>query len=193
MADLKPVRSKTKATKAQMLERMETVEKMLRRCLAHGTVVRTCAPKWDVSPRTVRSYIARVHRQWDKDADEFAEKRFIQRQSQIEGVLEMCMRQEPPNLRVAMIALDRLCRLEGNYPVEQVAVDLHATVGVGIGLATLGFNSAEEVRGRISELRERLMNGGPISAGYLPAKPNGKGNGKANGGGNGRADGDPSS
>lgn len=187
MTRSRPVRTKRRASKAEVRARLETVEQLLRRCVLHGTIQHKCAVKWDVAPRTVRTYIKQVYKKWDEEAEIFDERRVNQRRAQIEGILERALTMVEPDLRVAMLALDRLCRIEGNYMPDQQDVRLQPGGGIVAGLSALGLRSPEEVRGRIAELEERLINGGPIGPRVIAATCHedddvSRGNGSSDGG-----------
>lgn len=154
-------------------ERLDIVDQMLRQGYTRSSIQILLSKKWGMTRRQVRKYIAQVISAWEADAILNTENRITERRSQLEGVLEMALRQDPPNLKVAIAALDRLCKVDGCYPAQEVSLAVQQ-VGLGVGLGTLGFKSREEIRGRIDELKHRLLNGGS-STPLLGS--NGKGNG----------------
>jgi hypothetical protein len=170
--------------------RLDIVEQMLRQGYTSSSIQLLLSKKWDITRRQVRNYLNRVYKEWEAEHTVTTQSRVQQRRAQLEGVLELALRQDPPHLRAAIQALDRLCRIDGCYPKDQVQIVQPSRIALGMGLGAMGFTSAEDVRARLTELKTRLLKGGPISAGYLEASSyedededeekaptNGKGNG----------------
>lgn len=117
-------------------ERIRYVDQLLRGCLSHGTIANILAKEWDVSQRQVRRYIAATLRQYAKDGEAMKGHRTDFRRAQLEGVLERCLTAIDPDhidpetgkfvikadLRTAVIALHRLCLIDGVYTPQQVNV-----------------------------------------------------------------------
>lgn len=107
--------------------------------MTHGRIAETLAVKYDMSRRQADRYIAAAMRQWDRDAESAGIKgsRTELRRAQLEGVLERCLLTvdpdhiDPktgewmlkPDLRTAVLALDRLCRIEGVFSPTQLTVN----------------------------------------------------------------------
>jgi len=117
-------------------ERIRYVDQLLRACLSHGSIANILAKEWDISPRQVRRYISATLRQYAKDGEAMKGHRTDFRRAQLEGVLERCLTTvdpdhiDPktgdymvkPDLRTAVIALHRLCLIDGVYTPQQVNV-----------------------------------------------------------------------
>lgn len=101
-------------------ERLRVIDQMLHQCYTHSAIVAVCSQQWGIGTRQVRNYIKRVYQQWDEDARKTLVDRVHLRRKQLEGVLEVAMQQEPPDLRAAVQALDRLCRIDNAFAPEQV-------------------------------------------------------------------------
>lgn len=131
-----PERPKPKLPKLDM-ERIRFVDQLLRSCMTHGRICGILAKDWDISERQARKYIAATMRQWDRDSEVVKGNRVELRRAQLEGVLERCLlaidpdHRDPvtgdylckPDLRTAVLALDRLCRIEGIYSPTTVNVN----------------------------------------------------------------------
>lgn len=163
-------------------KRMDIVDKMIRGGYASTTIQIVLSKEWGITRRQIRNYIKKVYEIWEWEQGKATPARRRQRRHQLEYILETAMRARPPDTKTALQTLAILCRIDGIMPTEQLQVH---QVGVGIGLSALGFQSQNDVRGRIDELKARLADGGPIT-GYLDvsSKPV-KGNGKAKGNGKG--------
>lgn len=161
------------------------VEKALALQMSHREIVAKAAVKFGCAERTAYRWIAKVYERMEKQAVREKPMRRQQMVLSLRTIMQRAM--ETNDLRAAIAALDRICRLYGLYDDQ---LSIRGTVGIGLGLAAMGFKSPAEVRGRIDELKARLANGGPISAGYLPATSGGApSNGGAPSGGNGRSHG----
>lgn len=130
-------RSGKRSAKALAKERLEVVDQMLHKCYTHSAVCGILAKQWDITPRQVRNYIRKVYEMWAEDAKKTLVDRVSLRRTQLEQVLEDAMlrrvkvkdkkaqggfRMEPdPDLRVAVAALDRLCKVDGAYAPIEVA------------------------------------------------------------------------
>lgn len=108
-------------------ERLRTVDKLLRSCLSHGAIEQLLCKDWDVNPRQVRKYIRDVYRLWDEDAKRTNSTRIELRRAQLEGVLECSMLltdpltgKAKPDVRTAVMALHRLCLVDGVYGPSKV-------------------------------------------------------------------------
>lgn len=154
-------------TKAEFQSRVDFAERLLRQGLTSTTIETALRKKFNVRGRAARKYMTRVYERWDKDAKEVKpEMRLQKRVAQLEGVLELAMRRNPPDIKGATRAIALLCRVEGLFADK---VEVATTVGVGVGLGSFGFQSQADVRERVEELKARLANGGPIT-GYIDAK-----------------------
>lgn len=121
--------------------RIRFVDQLLRSCMTHGRICTILATEWDITERQARKYIAATLRQWDRDSEVMAGGRTELRRAQLEGVLERCLltvdpdhilKIDPktgetvyfpkPDLRTAVLALDRLCRIEGIFTPTAVNV-----------------------------------------------------------------------
>jgi hypothetical protein len=165
-----------------MAKRLLRVDAMMREGQSSRKIQQELGNEWGITRRTVRGYIAKIWKEWEKDSQP-TPQRAAQRRSQLETVYQRALRSD--DYKAAVQALDRLCRLDMLYPVEQVQIGVEGKIGVGVGLAALGFKSPDDARNRIVELRERLSNGGPIAAAHLatgePEPDEKPGNGSGNG------------
>ncbi len=107
--------------------------------MTHGRIAETLAVKYDMSRRQADRYIAAAMRQWERDAESsgIMGSRTELRRAQLEGVLERCLltvdpdhidpktgeHMLKPDLRTAVLALDRLCRIEGVFSPTQLTVN----------------------------------------------------------------------
>jgi hypothetical protein len=146
-------------------ERLDVVDQMLRQCWTHSAIQVVLAKKWDISKRQVRNYIKKTYARWDEDAKKTLVDRVHLRRAQLEGILEMAMQQAPPDLRIAVSALDRLCRVDGAYAAEKAEVTVTGNIESEIRHMT-----SDDQRKAIAELWDKYQ---------LPdiRKANGKGNG----------------
>ncbi len=127
---------KPRSTKIELRRRRRTVEQMLHRCITHTSIEATLSEKWRCTTRTIRDYIRKVYEDWQADADRLAPARHFQRREQMEGVLEKAMVMDPPDLRTAMICLDRLCRLDACYPEARAKIMVTHNGEVGLKAMT---------------------------------------------------------
>lgn len=111
-----------RVSKRMPKERLDIVDQMLRKCLSHSAICAVLGRQWDITPRQVQNYMRKVYERWDADAKATLVDRVHLRRGQLEGVLEAAMAQQPPDLRAAVAALDRLCRVDGAYEPVRVAV-----------------------------------------------------------------------
>jgi hypothetical protein len=121
-------------------ERIRMVDRLLRACLAHGTIERLLSKDWEVSPRQVRKYIRAAYRLWADDAKRCRVEARTLRRAQLEGVLETSMHtvdphtlRPKPDLKSAVMALHRLNLIDGVYEPTKVEIS--------------GKQSVEEMRG----------------------------------------------
>lgn len=173
---------------------MDEVTGMLATMVPHGMIIKNLAAKWGVKRPTVRRYIERVYDEWFDQAqyDNFQTNRRDQLRHAYQ-TLYMKALSEGQYATCSGI-LRELGHLDGTYAPKEI--QLGGAVGVGLGLATLGFKTPEEVAERIEELKEMIESGGPTAIGQLgpvievdtSSDPGGNGSGNGQGG-NGRASG----
>lgn len=152
-------------------ERLAVVEQMLHNCYTHSSIVQVCSRNWGVGIRQVYNYIGKVYRQWERESEKTLVDRVHLRRKQLEQVLEMAMNSDPPDLRVAIAALDRLCRVDGAFAPERVE-------GTMRHITTVISMTSGEQRKELNELFTRY-------ADFATTKEieDRKTNGKANGSG----------
>ncbi len=117
-------------------ERISHVEQMLRGCLSHPAITAICAREWQISQRAVSNYINAVYEKWERENKRTLIDRVYLRRGQLEGVLELAMnpgkgddgRPKERDLKVAIAALDRLCRVDGAYAAERQSVEVSGQV-----------------------------------------------------------------
>ena len=146
-----------KSTAEDVQRRIVKVEEMLvTRCLRRQTIERELAKKWGCARRTVRSYIQRALK--GLQLPEKAEDRRELRLAQLEAILESAI--EKNDLRHALVAVDRLCKLEGLYTVQiEGAVKVDARVHAL--LAGLNLTPQERSK-RIAQLKAKAESAEPI-------------------------------
>lgn len=132
------------------LERLVTVEKMLFAPdnMPHRKVELTLAKRWKVTRRTVREYIRRVYEDLKEASEENRETRRACYESRFEDVYRAAMKAGEQS--AAVQALDRLAKLGGLYPSEQLTVSAHVTA-----TAAVLPSDADKDRARLEELRQR--------------------------------------
>jgi len=156
-------------------ERLDVVDQMLRNCYTHQAIITVLRREWQVRDRQVRNYIAKVYARWDEEAKSNLVDRTHLRRAQFEGILEKAMQEG--DLRIAVAALDRLCRIDNAYAPSEANV--HVT-GMDARIARM---TSDEQRKEIEELWTKY-NQMPASKGPRASRANGA-NGKngANGSG----------
>lgn len=148
---------------ANMPERLERVDQMLRACWSHSAIADVCSREWGVSRRQVRKYVSKVYKRWEEDAQKTFVDRVALRRSQLEGVLEKAMTSRPPDLRVAVAALDRLCRIDGAYSPAEVRATVQATVEGSVSLQKMTSNDKRTELDRLIEEYGRMRQ--PVQGG----------------------------
>lgn len=121
--------------------RVDLVEQLMRSCMTSGTIARLLAKQWDLSERQARRYISAVLLIWRRDSLTFDAQSGMRRElrrAQLEGVLERCLtaidpefRRHPdtgelllkPDFKTAVVALDRLCKIDGIFEPTRVEVN----------------------------------------------------------------------
>lgn len=137
-------RSGRRNGKKMAQERINVVDQMLRSCYTHQAIISVITREWQIQQRQARNYIRKVYDRWEKEAKETFVDRVHLRRSQLEGVLEKAM--QGGDLRIAVAALDRLCRIDGAY----APTEINATV---TGLETrIARMTSDEQRKEIEEL-----------------------------------------
>ena len=121
-------RTGVRSAKALARERLDLVDNMLHKCYTHSAICALLAKEWNIQPRQVRNYIRKVYKLWAEDAEKTLVDRVSLRRTQLEQVLEDAMHRRiqvngktvaDPDLKTAVQALDRLCKVDGAYaPVE---------------------------------------------------------------------------
>jgi hypothetical protein len=159
-------------------ELLRFVEKGLTIQLAHHEIVKQCQARFGISQRHSYRSIEKVYAIMEKNAEREKPMRKHQMRQTLRMIAQAAL--ERKDFRAAIAALDRVARIDGLYEDMKFSLHHQGSVGVGIGLAALGFKSPQEVRGRIEELKERLASGESLAAAYLPegSKGNGRGNGR---------------
>ena len=116
-------------------ERIAFVERQLVGCVPHQQIERQLARKWSVTTRTIRNYIAKVYKDWNKRRAEDPRDRREQIALALGKVYRKALQAD--DYRACVAALDRLGRLHGVF-VEQVEhrvsgavanLHLHAAAG----------------------------------------------------------------
>ncbi len=131
-----PRKKYSRNTRGLAPERLMVIDQMLRQCLTHGAIAALCAKNWGLSERQIHNYIRAVYVKWEEDAKKTLVDRTWLRRSQLEGVLETAMQMKPPDLRVAVAALDRLCKVDGVYAPLEVHAGVSATVETRVSKMT---------------------------------------------------------
>jgi hypothetical protein len=152
-------------------ERLDIVDQMLRQCWTHSAIQSVLAKKWDIGKRQVRNYIKKAYERWDEDARVTLVDRTALRRAQLEGVLELAMQAVPPDLKTAVSALDRLCRVDAAYAPEKAEVSHSGSVDQKVRHMT-----SDEQRKELQDLLSRYEQGRAMVTELSGA--NGKGNGR---------------
>jgi len=121
------------------MERLDMMDAMLRSCMTHAAIDAILRREWGVSNRQLRNYRKAVYDRWQSDSRHHAVSKVAVRRAQLEGVLERAMnpgkdesgKERQPDLRTAVLALDRLCKVDGAYAPERV--EHTGLVGVDVG------------------------------------------------------------
>lgn len=102
-----------------MLVRLDRVETLLRQCKTTNSIQTLLAAEWGVTQRCIRLYIAKVYDKWQEEAKSETVSRRELRRAQLEGVLELAVTGFEPDLKAAVAAIDRLCKIDGVFaPIE---------------------------------------------------------------------------
>lgn len=131
MAD--PKTKRPKATAGEKIQRMREVEKLLSRGITNQTICDIYMTKWNITKQGVMKYVEEIVRKWrDEDAKLSDGSRVSIRRQQLEGMLELAMRQDPPDFRTGVVILDRLCKVDNVFAAQVVKV----TGGISVNSMT---------------------------------------------------------
>lgn len=128
-----PKAKRPRATKADKFRRARDVEKLMMRGITNQTIVDIYTTKWGISAQGVMKYITQTIDKWRAADDAMPqENRISVRRQQLEGMLELAMKQDPPDFRTGVVILDRLCKVDNVFAAQVVKV----TGGVAITAMT---------------------------------------------------------
>lgn len=145
--------------KADMQLRLERVEELLRACKTTASIQRLLSEEWQVTHRCVRMYITKVYEQWQAEAGESVAMRRDQRRAQLEGILELAVSGYEPDLKAAVAAVDRLCKIDGVFaPMEHL---VHTPDGARRDLKSM---TSAEKRNALAELFAKYAEAQPTKA-----------------------------
>ncbi len=133
-----------RATNAEKIRRLRDVEKLMMRGITNQTIIELFTAKWGIKHQMVQKYITEVLDKWKAaDASVDGEARISLRRQQLEGMLELAMKQDPPDFRTGVVVLDRLCKIDNVFAAQVVRVT---------GVAITAMTNAEKNR----ELQELM-------------------------------------
>jgi len=142
-------------------ERIDQVIGMLQNMIPYHMIKKQLAEKWGCGREMVGKYIHHVHEVWAEEAALIAGQRRHQIRVAYETLyMKFLSSGDDHDLKMAMAALRELSFLDGVNAQVPGAIQNQVQVAVGLNLASLGFQSPEQVRARVEELRARIKEEG---------------------------------
>lgn len=146
----------------QTIERVDEVLNMLGNMVPRTKIISALANNWDCKPSAVKRYLAMA--QEILSAPTRDPNYVNSRRDQMRLSLETCYMaaMSRKDIRVAISAIKELGQLDGCYQ-QKLEIDSNAVATpskVSFNFGMLGFKNADEVRGRIAELKQRMTDGG---------------------------------
>lgn len=127
-------------------QRLDAVEMMLRRGYTNSSIEGMLSAEWKCGRIAVKKMIREVYDEWEADAKKYGVDRVFQRRQQLEGVLEAAMIDK--DWRAAVVALDRLCKIDGCYAAVQFEMNITGSLEHRLSMMT-----SDQKRQRFDELR----------------------------------------
>lgn len=142
---------------------MDEVQSLLVNLVPYSQIEKIMSQKWRKPRPFVRKVIQWVHNEWafTSTDPEFTKTRKDTIRNAFQNLYTKAASQSEFNVMATV--LKELSHLDGLYAPRQVDISgqVASTIGVGIGLAALGYKSADDVRIRLDELKARLKEHGP--------------------------------
>lgn len=160
--DKSVARRKTKRRTRKVQERMNHIIGLINMGRPQHMIEAECSEEWGVKPETIREYWDMIHDEWRgiTKVPHYWENTRNSALATWRSLFEEARRMG--KLAEAKECWKEICKMEGFYAPDKLEVDSNFT-GVGIALATLGYDSPDEVQQRIEELQNRLKHGGPMA------------------------------
>jgi hypothetical protein len=123
-------------------ERLDAIEMALAQCIRHQTIQSQFARQWEVTRRTIRRYIRAIYDRWETESKK---NRVLTREQMRAALQDLFARASMDGqLKIAVDAADRLCRLEGFYE-DKMKIQHSGAVANTVPVLDLSKLSNEEL------------------------------------------------